>query len=32
MYDMVTLQDAVEWCKFGDLELLLAELNGLTAV
>lgn len=27
MYDMVTLEDAVEWCKIGELASLITELN-----
>ncbi len=27
MYDMVTLEDAQEWCKIEDLDALIAELN-----
>jgi len=32
MYDMVTLEDAIEWCKIdGDLDSLIAELNAAAA-
>ncbi len=27
MYDMVTLEEAEEWCKLRDLDTLLEELN-----